>query len=80
MVCPAVIADKARTVQEEAHGQMLQGDIMDDRVVSPLQERRIDGADGFEAFGGQPGGEDDGVLFGDAHIEKPFRVQLGELV
>ena len=80
VVRPAVVADQAGPVQKEAHGQVLQGDIVDDLVVRALQKRRIDGADRLEAFGGQTGGECDGVLLGDADIEVALRVQLGEFV
>ena len=79
VVRPAVVADEAGAVQEEADGQMLQGDIVDDRVVGALQERRVDGADGLHALGGQAGGEGDGVLLGDADIEEALRVELLEL-
>ena len=38
-------------------------------IEGALQERGIDGAERLETLGGQPGGEQHRVLFGDPHIE-----------
>ena len=52
MVRAAIVAHQPASVQEEAHGQILQGDVVDDLIVGPLQERRIDGHNGFDLLRG----------------------------
>ncbi len=42
---------------------------MDNLVIAPLQERRVDGHKGRHAFTGQTGCKGDCVLLGDAHIK-----------
>mmetsp|Transcript_6704 Transcript_6704/g.21448 ORF Transcript_6704/g.21448 Transcript_6704/m.21448 type:complete len:310 (+) Transcript_6704:1127-2056(+) len=53
---------------------------MDELVVGALQEGRVDGAEGLDALDGEAGGEGDGVLLGDTHVERPLREALAELV
>ena len=65
----AVVAGEAGAVHAEEHGQLLQADVVDDGIEGALQECGIDGADGTKAARGHAGGEDDGVLLGDAHVE-----------
>ena len=65
----AVGADETGAVHGEAHGQLLDGDVVDDLVVAALQEGRVDGAERLHAVGGEAGGEGDRVLLGDADIE-----------
>jgi hypothetical protein len=50
----------------------LQRDVVDDVVVGPLEKSGVDRADGAKAAGGEAGGEEDGVLLGDADVEKLF--------
>ena len=47
-------ADQAGAVHGEAHGQVLQVDVVDDLVVAALQEGRIDGAERLVALRRQP--------------------------
>ena len=49
-------------------------------VVGALEEGRVDGGEGLEAFGGEPGGEGHRVLLGDADIEAALREDFGEPV
>jgi hypothetical protein len=51
-----------------------------DLVVGALQERRIDGHERLEAFGGEPGGEGHPMLLGNADIEAAMGKFLGEEV
>jgi hypothetical protein len=70
-----VAADDPRPVHAELDVQILQAHVVDYLVEGALQERRVDGADGLQAFRRHPGGEGDAVLLGDAHVEGA----LGEL-
>ena len=74
----AVCADQARAVQRKDHGQVLQGHVVDELVIRALQEGGVDGDNGFEALAGQPGGQGDGVLLGNAHVEVARGVALVE--
>ena len=65
----AVGADEAGAVERKAHRQPLDRDVVHDLVVGALQERRVDGGERLEAFGGQAGGERHAVLLGDADVE-----------
>jgi hypothetical protein len=64
-----VSADEPRTVDGEADWEALNGDVMDDLVVSALQEGRIDGGEGLEAFHRKSCSESHRMLLGDADIE-----------
>jgi hypothetical protein len=73
VVCPrmgrAVGADKPGAVDGEAHRQALNGDVVHHLVVGALQEGRIDGGEGLEAFHRKPCSESHRVLLSDADIE-----------
>jgi len=56
--------------EAEDHGQLLDGDVVDDAVIGALQERRVDRDHGPDALRGEPRGERGRVRFGDAHVEK----------
>ncbi len=75
----AVGADQPGAVEGEQHVEVLQGDVMDELVVAALQEGRVDGDHGLEAFAGLPRREGDGMLFGDGDVKVTFGVLLGEL-
>ena len=64
----AVVADEAGAVDGEDHRQALQADVLDEHVVGALQEGGVDGDHRSHAADGQPGGEDGGVLLGDADV------------
>ena len=51
----------------------MKGYVHQDLVEGPVQEGGVHGDDGMHASPGQPGSGDDGVLFGDAHVEDPVR-------
>ena len=65
----AVVAGKPGAVHAEKHRQLLQRHVVDDGIEGALQECRVDSAHRTEAARGHAGGEDDGVLLGDAHVE-----------
>src|ERR1035441_8321778 len=52
-----VVGREAAAIQAENHRQVLQADIVNDRIESALQEGRVNRAEGFETLGGQAGGE-----------------------
>ena len=66
-------ADEAGAIDGEAHRQLLDRDVMHDLVVGALQEGRIDRAERLKAFGRQAGRERDGMLLGDADVERALR-------
>ncbi|GJD98052.1 hypothetical protein OCOJLMKI_5291 [Methylobacterium iners] len=76
----AVRAHQTRPVQAEAHGQVLQRDIVHDLVIGPLQEGRVDRHERLVALGGEPARKRDGVLLGDADVEGAGRVGTPEQV
>ena len=64
----AVVADEAGAVDGEDHRQALQADVLDEHVVGALQEGGVDGDHRPHAADGEAGGEDGGVLLGDADV------------
>ena len=64
----AVVAAQPGAVHAEGDVEILQGDVMDDHVISPLHKRAVDGQEGLVALGGEAAGEEGGVLFGDADV------------
>ena len=75
----AVGADQAGTVQGEQDVEVLDGDVVYQLVVAPLQEGGVDGDDGLHALAGLACGQGDGMLFGNGDIEVAFWVLLGKL-
>ena len=73
-------ADEPRTVHGETHRQALDCDVMHDLVVGALQECRVNGGEGLEAFGRQPRGESHPVLFGDTDVEATIGEFFGEKI
>ena len=76
----SVSAHEARAVDGEPDGQPLDGDIVNDLVVTALEEGRVHRAKGFHAAGCQTCREGDTVLFRDADVETAASVALGEEV
>jgi hypothetical protein len=72
----AVAADDAGAIHAELDVEVLQAHVVDDLVEGALEEGRVDGADRLEALAGQPGGERDAVLLGDAYVEGALGVSL----
>ena len=79
-MCAAVGANQASAVNGEAHGQILDSDIMHDLVISTLQEGGIDRAEWTHSLRGKASGKGHCMLFGDTHIERAFGVCCGEFV
>ena len=65
----AIGADQAGAIDGEQHRQLLQDDVVDQLVISALQERGIDRHHRLVALAGQTGRQGHGMLFGDADIE-----------
>ncbi len=74
----AVGSDQTGTVDDEADGQPLNGDVVHHLIVGALQERGIDRDEGLHAFGGQSSREGDAMLLGDADVEGTLRERLAE--
>ena len=72
-------AHQARPIECEENRQILQCHIMNQLVISTLQERRINRNDWLEPLAGNTGRKSHGVLFGDAHIEVSRRKTAFEL-
>jgi hypothetical protein len=69
----AVVGREAGAIHAEGDRQVLQRDVVNDLIVGALEEGRVNRADGAEALGGEAGGEEHGVLLGDADIEELLR-------
>ena len=65
----AVVADEPGAVHREDHVELLQADVVDDLVVGPLQEGRVDRHDRLDPLEGEPRGEQHRLLLGDADVE-----------
>ncbi len=76
----AVVGGQAAAIHAEDHRQILQADVVHDGVEGALQEGGVDGAERLEALGGQAGGEQHGVLLGDADVEILVRMVRLEAV
>ena len=74
----AIGAHKARAINGEAHGQILQRHIMHDLVIGALQKGGIDRAEGLVALRRKARREGHRMLFGDAHIEDAIREGVAE--
>ena len=69
----AVVTYYSRTVDTQYHMQVLQRHIMNDVIVRPLQERRIDIAVRQHPRFRQTGAKSHGMSFGNSHIEHSVR-------
>ena len=69
---------QSRTVNHKAHGQLLNGHIMDHLIIGPLQKGGIQGNKGPHPLARQSGGKGHRVLFRNAHIKTPIRKGLGQ--
>ena len=73
MMGHTVLADNAATVDAEGHRQALDSHVVDDRVITALQEGAVDGAEGAHAVLGKPPGKGHGVTLADAHVKGAAR-------
>ena len=76
----AIGADEARAIHRKTHRQALNRYVMDDLVISALQEGRINGREGPHALARESGGKGHRVLLGNSYVEAPLREFLGEFV
>src|SRR6187402_609613 len=74
----SVVSGEAAAIHAEDNGQVLQSNVVDDRVKRALQEGGVNSAEGPVSLGRHPRREDDGVLFRYADIEVTLRVQGAE--
>ena len=79
MMGRAVRPHEAAAVQREQHRQVLQRDVMDQLIVSTLQEGGVDRDDRPHALAREACAERDAVLLGDADVEVAVREALLEL-
>ena len=63
----------AGPVDAEHDRQAVQGDVVDDLVPGPVEERRVDRDDRAQPAHRHAGGAGDGVLLGDADVEEAVR-------
>src|SRR5579872_4940770 len=75
-----VLANDTGAIQREDDVQVLHADIVDHLIEGALHEGRVNGGNGTHPGGGQPGGESDAVLFGNAHVEIAFGETLVQLI
>mmetsp|Transcript_46006 Transcript_46006/g.103660 ORF Transcript_46006/g.103660 Transcript_46006/m.103660 type:complete len:234 (+) Transcript_46006:1085-1786(+) len=80
MVCWPIVADEASAVQNEPHGQLLNGAIMDDLVISSLKESGVDGAERLQPLSSLSRSKSDCVLLSDADVKRTFRESPAEFV
>ena len=69
MVCRSVFSHQSGAVQTKHDGEAEQGDVMDDIVVCPLHEGRVDIAERLHSLFGHTARESGGMPFGNTHIE-----------
>ena len=69
----AIGPHQAGPVQSKHHGQVLDSHVMNQLVVGPLQEGGVNRHHWFEPLAGQPSGESDGMLLGNADIKIALR-------
>ena len=79
MVRRTVRADQACPVQAERHRNALHAHVMDDLIVGPLQEGRVDRRHRPHPRDGQSRREGHAVGLGDAHVEKLRRMPFLEI-
>ena len=80
MVRGTVFSHQPGAVDREDDRQTLQAHVVDDLIVGPLKERRIDGHHGPLAVGRQPRCQTDRVRFRDADVEEPIRERVLEKI
>ena len=69
-------SDDAGTIEHERHGKFLNAHVVDQLVVSPLQEGAVDRHHRAQPLTGHPGGERHRMLLGDTDIDVLLRNSL----
>mmetsp|Transcript_7885 Transcript_7885/g.11645 ORF Transcript_7885/g.11645 Transcript_7885/m.11645 type:complete len:333 (-) Transcript_7885:788-1786(-) len=64
-----IISNQTSTVHDNAHRQVLYGNIVHNGIIATLQEGTVDAAERFEPFASHTGSHGDGVLLGNADIK-----------
>mmetsp|Transcript_9143 Transcript_9143/g.20399 ORF Transcript_9143/g.20399 Transcript_9143/m.20399 type:complete len:245 (+) Transcript_9143:610-1344(+) len=80
MMSRSIISDHTCSIQDHSHGQILNGNIMDDLIIPTLHEGRVDAAKGLEALTSHTGSKGDGMLFGNSHIVGTLRETTSKYV
>ena len=75
----AVRTDQTRPIQAKSHGQVLQGNVMDDLVIGTLQKSRVDGDKGAKPFAGQAGGKGHRMLLRDTNVKAAGGITGGKV-
>ncbi|MOA07465.1 hypothetical protein D3C78_1271600 [compost metagenome] len=75
----AVSADNTAAIDGKHHRQLLNGDVVDQLIVSALQEGGINCYHRLITANGQTGGEGHRVLFGNRHVKILLRIVAREL-
>ena len=73
-----VVADDARPVHTENDVQLLQGNVVQEHVIGPLQKTGVNGEHRDQPLLRHACRHGDSVPFGDTHIEKPGGKMLGK--
>ena len=79
MVCGTVLTHKSPTVYNKGNRQILQANIVNHLVKSPLQKSAVDGHNRFEPFQGQPSCKSHRMLLANPYIKKTLGIQGGKL-
>ncbi len=77
MGCP-IGTDNPTTVNGQSNIQPLQTDIMNQLIITSLEEGGVDGNDRLVSFTRQSGGKGEGVLFCNPHIVVFIRKAFGK--
>src|SRR5207249_3836636 len=78
-MCGTIRTDDSCPIDGEGHRKIHDTDIMNDLIVSPLQEGRINGSHWLHALSCESGCKGHGVLFCNTHIKAAIRKFLAEL-
>ena len=76
----AIRPDKPGAINGETHGQALNGHIMHNLIIAPLQKRRIHRTERAHPARSQSGSKGHTMLFGNAHIETARGIAFGHQV
>mmetsp|Transcript_5954 Transcript_5954/g.14411 ORF Transcript_5954/g.14411 Transcript_5954/m.14411 type:complete len:580 (-) Transcript_5954:153-1892(-) len=69
----SVVSDKTTAIEHHSHGKILNGNVVDDLIVSSLHKGAVDAHKGFEALACHARAHADGVLFGNSNVKGTLR-------